>query len=297
MHASARHQRHAELVRRLIETAVDAGHEGHITLGALALDVGVSQWHLQRIFRRCTGVTPAQYTRALRSERFRQRLRGGECVSRAACSAGFASASRMHHVATAYMGMTPAAYRDGGGGVRIRYVIRQSPLAQLLIAATERGVCAIRAGDDVAILEDTLAAEYHNAELERVDDPRSFTEEFAAWVNSILEYVESGRPCLAVPVDVRGTEFQCRVWSALREIPHGETRSYGQVAAAIGAPTAVRAVANACAHNPVALVIPCHRVVRGTGALGGYAWGIERKKILLARECETRDRDAHDQQP
>lgn len=190
----------------------------------------------------------------------------------------------------------PAQYTRASHGVRIRYVIHQSSLAQLLIAATERGVCAIRAGDDARALESALASQYRNAERERVDDPASLSGEFAAWVGSILEYVESGRRCIAVPVDVRGTEFQCRVWSALREIPHGETRSYGDVAAAIGAPTAARAVASACARNPVALVIPCHRVVRDTGSLGGYAWGVERKKTLLAREREARDRDAHEQQ-
>jgi AraC family transcriptional regulator of adaptative response/methylated-DNA-[protein]-cysteine methyltransferase len=271
----------AFLDRRIAE----APHE-RVTLTALATAVGVSPHHLQRTFKRATGLTPAEYVRAARAERFREELRRGETVTRAAYGAGFGSGSRVYEGAGALPGMTPGANRRGGRGQRIRYLVLDSPLGRLLVGATERGVCAVALGDDDGALEAELAREYPNAERQRVDGPVPGTngDGLGSWAAAVLEQLTIPRPSVFVPTDVEGTEFERRVWTALQTIPAGQTRSYREVAAAIGAPNAVRAVASACARNRVALLIPCHRVVRTSGALGGYRLGLDRKRQLLDAE-------------
>jgi AraC family transcriptional regulator of adaptative response/methylated-DNA-[protein]-cysteine methyltransferase len=192
--------------------------------------------------------------------------------------AGYGSSSRLYENAGGRLGMTPATYRRGGRGVRINYTIAQCPLGRLLVAATEKGVCAVRLGDSDKELEAALRTEYSEAEITR--DDKSLGE----WVGALVDHLRGKHPRLDLPLDVQATAFQWSVWQKLKEIPYGSTRSYSEVARAIGRPSAVRAVARACATNPVALVIPCHRVVRENQSLGGYRWGIERKRALLERE-------------
>jgi AraC family transcriptional regulator, regulatory protein of adaptative response / methylated-DNA-[protein]-cysteine methyltransferase len=261
--------------------------EAHVdeppALGTLARAVGMSPSHLQRTFTRHVGVSPRKYAAALRADSLKAHLRAGATVSRATFDAGYGASSRAYDAAIAQLGMTPGAYRRGGKGVQIRYMIAATSLGRLLVAATERGVCAITLGDDDATLENALNSEYPQSTRTRVRGVRGDAQ-LRAWVAAVRAYIEGSQREIAVPLDVAGTPFQQRVWQALQGIPYGETRSYAQVAASIAAPSAARAVASACARNRVSLVIPCHRVVRGTGALGGYRWGLARKERLLARE-------------
>jgi AraC family transcriptional regulator of adaptative response/methylated-DNA-[protein]-cysteine methyltransferase len=267
--------------RKLIDQHVDRGVEGALPLDDLARAVGVSPWHLQRIFVDRVGLSPARYLRARRGERFKARLRTGDTVSRATYESGFGSSSRAYELADRHLGMTPAEYRRGGRGAQIRFRIVPTSLGAMLVAATSRGVCAVTLGDTADALENALAAEYPAATLVR---PAGSDTAFAAWVGAVAAYVDGGGASPKVPLDVGATAFQWRVWRALQEIPFGETRSYTDVAAAIGNPRAVRAVASACASNRLALLIPCHRVLRSDGALSGYRWGQERKRQLLERE-------------
>jgi AraC family transcriptional regulator, regulatory protein of adaptative response / methylated-DNA-[protein]-cysteine methyltransferase len=257
---------------------IDAHADERITLAALARETGVSPFHLQRVFRRELGVTPREYQQARRLDTLRAQLRRGQTVSRATYDAGFGSPSRVYEQA-ARLGMTPAVYRRGGEGLRIRFAVVATPLGQLLVAATGSGVCTVSLGDTDVQLERRLRAEFPRAVVERDDDGS-----LAGIVSKVLAHIRGDGPAHDLPLDVRGTAFQQQVWRALLAIPYGETRSYAQVAAAIGQPTATRAVARACATNPVAVVIPCHRVVRSDGGLGGYAGGVERKERLLAIE-------------
>jgi AraC family transcriptional regulator, regulatory protein of adaptative response / methylated-DNA-[protein]-cysteine methyltransferase len=252
-------------------------------LGALSRVVGMSASHLQRTFKREVGVSPRQYAAALRADRLKANLRAGATVSRATFDAGYGASSRAYDAATEQLGMTPGAYRRGGKGVHIRYMTAPTSLGRLLVAATERGVCAVTLGNDDASLENALNSEYPQSTRTRVRGTGG-DEQLRAWVAAVRAYLDGSEREIAVPLDVSGTPFQERVWDALQRIPYGETRSYTQVAESIAAPTAVRAVASACARNRVSLIIPCHRVVRGTGALGGYRWGLARKERLLARE-------------
>jgi len=252
--------------------------EGETTLAALGASLEVSPFHLQRTFKRVMGITPRQYADACRLDRFKSGVRAGERVTDAIYDAGYGSASRLYEHADDRLGMTPGEYRRGGDGTTIRYTLADSPLGRLLVAGTARGICVVSLGDTDAALVDALVREYPAAIRERDDAG------FGTQVAAILAHLRGDLPRLDLPLDVRATAFQWRVWEALRAIPPGETRSYMQVAAAIGQPTAARAVARACATNPAALVIPCHRVVREGGALGGYRWGLERKRTLLARE-------------
>lgn len=277
-------------------------------LAELARAVGVSAAHLQRAFTRAVGVSPARYAAALRAEQLRGALRTSATVSRATYEAGYGASSRAYEAAAAHLGMTPAAYRRGGAGVHVWWTVADSALGRLLVAATARGVCAASFGADDDALERALAAELPRAVRERVplddeetdasddaasdDVARSARRALRAWTRAIVRHVSGGAasdgaPIGDVPADAPGTPFQERVWAALRAIPAGETRSYAQVARAVGAPTAARAVARACASNRVALVIPCHRVVPAgaAGDAGGYRWGAERKRALLAREA------------
>jgi AraC family transcriptional regulator of adaptative response/methylated-DNA-[protein]-cysteine methyltransferase len=271
------HEQQATLIRQACEI-IEASAETPPSLAVLSRRIGYSPHHLQRMFRRVTGVSPRQYAEAVRAGRLKGGLRAGVPVTDALYDAGFGSASRLYERAPSELGMTPAAYRRGGRGVEVAYALARSPLGTLLVATTARGVCAVRLGDSAAALEADLRRELHAAALRR-DDAR-----LKPVVKRVLAGLERGGPDARLPLDIRATAFQRRVWQALCAIPRGETRSYGAIARAIGRPSAARAVGRACASNPVALVIPCHRAVRGDGALGGYAWGLSRKRRLLERE-------------
>ncbi len=264
----------AERARRWIE----AHAEERITLAALAEAVGAGPSHLQRTFTREIGMSPREYAAACRAARVKALLRDGADVTTALYHAGYGSGSRLYEQADARLGMTPGAYRRGGEGMRIAYDVVACSLGRVLVAATERGICTVSLGDSEEALAAGLAAEYPAARVER--DGAAV----GSWVEAVLASLDGGPPEGTVPLDVGGTEFERRVWDALRTIPPGETRTYGEVARSIGRPTAVRAVAAACAGNPVALVVPCHRVVRANGGLGGYRWGPARKRALLDRE-------------
>jgi AraC family transcriptional regulator, regulatory protein of adaptative response / methylated-DNA-[protein]-cysteine methyltransferase len=249
-----------------------------ITLERLARRVRVSPFHLQREFKRVMGVTPREFRDAERRKRLAQHLRSGDTVSRATYEAGFGSSSRVYESAAREMGMSPAAIRKGGAGQRMQFGIVPSPMGRLLVAYTEHGVCSVAIGDDDRALEADLRASFPKAEI------RPAGGALHDWISAIVASLEGHGSASAVPMDVQGTAFQVRVWNALQRIPRGTTLSYTEVARSIGQPTAVRAVARACATNPVALVVPCHRVIREDGSLGGYRWGLERKESLLARE-------------
>jgi AraC family transcriptional regulator of adaptative response/methylated-DNA-[protein]-cysteine methyltransferase len=263
-----------ERARRYIEQHPDQ----LLTLNALATEVGVSPFHLQRTFKRLIGVSPREYQDALRVTRFKSRLRAGDTVSRATYEAGFGSSSRVYERSHRTLGMTPAAYRRGGEGMRITYTTVASPFGKLLIGATELGVCAVALGDSDEALVRALQEDFPRALLARGDD------EHRDWVEEIVAHIGGGNVGLDVPLDVRGTAFQQQVWALLRKIPPGRTHSYAEIATLLGNPRATRAVARACASNHIAVMIPCHRVVRNDGAVGGYRWGVERKRRLLDRE-------------
>ena len=249
-----------------------------VTLVSLAREVGVSAFHLQRAFKRALGVSPREYRDAERRRRLADRLRKGDTVSRATYEAGFGSSSRVYERASVTMGMTPATVRKGGAGEKIQFSIVSSPLGRLLAAYTEKGVCAVTIGDSDRELERAFRADFPEAQIQAAGSA------IHEWIAAIVRSLEGDYSGVAIPLDAHGTAFQHRVWSALQQIPRGTTLSYSDVAKRIGQPSAARAVAKACATNPVALVIPCHRVVREDGSLGGYRWGIERKKQLLERE-------------
>jgi AraC family transcriptional regulator, regulatory protein of adaptative response / methylated-DNA-[protein]-cysteine methyltransferase len=265
---------------------LDSNRESRITLRELGRAVGMSPFHLQREFKKQFGVSPSEYVRAHRTARFRTLLREEATVSRASYAAGYGSSSRVYEGAAQHLGMTPAAYRRGGRGLDIRYAVVASPLGELLVAVTHRGVCAVKLGNSAAELERALHAEFSRATITRVNAGDE-------WLEAMVERVATHLPVNGVnadheiPLDVAGTAFQWRVWRALQRIPVGETRSYSAVARAIGKPKAVRAVAQACAANRVAVVVPCHRVVRDDGTLGGYRWGVEVKARLLGAEADS----------
>ena len=267
-------------VRRAVDRArnhLDANFDRPVTLAQLAAVCGLSPHHLQRGFKAVVGVSPREYQRARRLGRLKARLLEGETVSRATYDAGFGSPSRIYERARAELGMTPAAYRAGGQGIEIRFTTVATPIGELLVAATDRGVCAVTLGDDAATVEAALGREFPRAVVRRDDAGMHH------WAHEIASSL-AGAPLEPLPLDVPGTDFQWEVWRALQAIPPGSTRSYRDIAVAIGRPTSARAVAGACASNKVALLIPCHRVVRGEGTMGGYRWGVERKRALLERE-------------
>jgi len=264
----------------------DLGEE-RITLELLGEQSGLSPYHLQRKFKELLGLTPAQYIRARKSERLKRELKRGETVSRATFGAGYGSSSRVYGDSDKRLGMTPATYRRGGAGAHIDYVTAKTSLGTLLVGATDRGVCAVTLGNDAKTLEAALELEYPAATRTHVAAPSS---SLSGWVAEIIEAVDSDRVRLDIPFDIQASAFQWKVLHELQKIPFGETRSYGEIATAIGSPKAVRAVASACANNRAAVVIPCHRVVRQSGALGGYRWGLERKRQLIEKERATRDK-------
>ncbi len=266
----------AELVERAC-TILEEDAEEQLSLPRIARRLGVSGTQLQRTFKRVLGVTPRQYAEARRLARLKGGLREGRSVTDAMYDAGYSSSSRLYESAGEQMGMTPATYRRGGRGMRIQYTIAGCPLGRMLVAGTERGVCAVHLADTDAELGVALRGEFPEALIE----PDGGALE--GYVDQIRKHLDGVRPRMDIPLDIQGTAFQMRVWRALRDIAYGSTRTYAEIADAIGSPKAARAVGNACHNNPVPVIIPCHRVVAANG-LGGYGGGIERKKRLLATE-------------
>ena len=252
--------------------------DGHPSLATLAARLGGSPYHLQRNFKRLVGVTPREYAEACRLRTVKRALRRGGDVTGAMLNAGYGSSSRFYERAAPKLGMPPSVYQRGGAGMSIRYTVVDSPLGKLLVAATTRGVCAVAMGSSDGDLASALTREYPAATI------AADAGGLARWTAQIVEHLEGREPRLDLPIDVQATAFQWQVWQALAAIPFGETRTYGEIADAIGRPRAVRAVARACATNPVALAIPCHRVVPAAGREGGYRWVAGRKKTLLGRE-------------
>jgi AraC family transcriptional regulator of adaptative response/methylated-DNA-[protein]-cysteine methyltransferase len=254
---------------------MEAHLDERLTLDELGAVVSLSPQHLQKVFKRALGISPREYADARRMEHLKAQLKSGETVTSALYEVGFSSSSRLYE---REMGMTPATYRSGGKAMHIHYTVAACSLGWVLVGATERGICAVSLGDETAALEAALHEDYPAAVIEPDDGT------LAAWVDVLLKQLEGQAPHEELPLDIRGTAFQRRVWQALQTIPRGETRSYTQIAESIGQPEAVRAVAQACANNHVAVLIPCHRVVRQNGDLSGYRWGVARKAELLRRE-------------
>jgi AraC family transcriptional regulator of adaptative response/methylated-DNA-[protein]-cysteine methyltransferase len=270
----------AELTQRAIALI---GSSGKARLNELSSQLNISPFHLQRTFKKVMGVSPLQYAKAQRANQIKQELRTNGRVTDAIYNAGFESASRMYE--NKILGMTPTIYKKGGSGMKIAYTVLPCLLGRMLMAGTPHGICAIYLGDDDSKLEAELMHEYPNAGIEK-----HISSELRDWADAVLAFMERKADHASLgrlPLDVQGTAFQARVWQALRQIPEGQTRSYSDIAKAIGQPTAMRAVANACGANKACIVIPCHRVVREDGSLGGYAWGSERKAALLARERQS----------
>ena len=257
------------------------------SLARLAERAGLSRFHFQRTFRAVMGVTPKQFAEACRLQRLKGGLRARTRVTDAIYDAGYGSGSRVYERAGRQLGMTPGQYRDGGLEVRITYACAASPLGRLMVAATDRGVCFVQFADSDEALLRMLRDEYPRAHLEPMRTPRP--RQFAAWMLAVRDQLRGRAPRHDLPLDLRATAFRLEVWTYLQTIPRGRVASYADVAAAIGRPGAARAVAGACAANRVAVVVPCHRVIRGSGDLGGYRWGAERKRALLDAEREGRN--------
>jgi AraC family transcriptional regulator of adaptative response/methylated-DNA-[protein]-cysteine methyltransferase len=260
----------------LIETSEEAPD-----LEALAAEAGMSRFHFHRVFKEATGVTPRQYAAARRAERVRDALAEGRTVTDAIYAAGFASSAPFYAGADAVLGMRPKRFRAGGRGETILFAVGECSLGSILVAATDQGVCAISLGEGPEELVDELQDRFPHAELIGGD------REFDALEATVVGFVEAPGTGLGLPLHVRGTAFQHRVWRALTEVPAGTTLSYAEIAERIGAPQGARAVAQACAANPLAVAIPCHRIVRRDGGLAGYRWGVERKRRLLEREAAS----------
>ncbi|MEA2828728.1 MAG: AraC family transcriptional regulator [Actinomycetota bacterium] len=280
-------ERRAALVAaacRAIETAAERGDPTSVV--TLAAAAGMSRSHFHRGFKAVTGLTPKAYATEVRNRRVREALAGatgdtGRTITDAIYDAGFNSNGRFYATSAAALGMTPTAYRAGAQGLTVRFGVGQCSLGSVLVAATDAGVCAIFLGDDPDALVHDLEDRFRGATLTGGDAP------FEQWMAAVVALVDDPSTGLNLPLDVRGTAFQQRVWQALRAIPAGRTATYGEIAATIGAPTAVRAVAAACAANQLAVAIPCHRVVRTDGSLSGYRWGVDRKRLLLEREARS----------
>jgi AraC family transcriptional regulator of adaptative response/methylated-DNA-[protein]-cysteine methyltransferase len=260
---------------RLIDEAVDEPD-----LDTLAHACGMSRFHFHRVFKAHTGITPKAYAAERRAGRLKQELAQAPSVTAAAYDAGFNSSGRFYAASSGVLGMTPGQWRAGGGGETIRFAVAQCSLGALLVAATGKGICSILLGDDPDALVRDLQDRFPKAELIGAESA------FESTVAQVVAFVEAPRIGLDLPLDVRGTAFQQRVWQALRTIPAGRTVGYAELAAQLGMPQGARAVASACAANPVAIAIPCHRVVRNDGSISGYRWGVERKKTLLERESK-----------
>jgi AraC family transcriptional regulator of adaptative response/methylated-DNA-[protein]-cysteine methyltransferase len=261
---------------RLIEQA-----EREPSLEELANYAGMSRYHFHRVFKAHTGVTPKAYAAAQRAQRLRAQLTQKGAITRAIYAAGYNSNGRFYSRGAEHLGMTPAAFRAGGRGVAVQYAVGKCALGSVLVAATERGVCAILLGDNATALVRELRVRFPKAKLAPGD------VRFEQWVARVVSFVETPSIGLDLPLDIRGTAFQERVWQALRKIPLGSTATYAEIARRIGRPRSMRAVGTACGANPLALAIPCHRAVRSDGSLSGYRWGVERKRELLRREARA----------
>lgn len=274
MRADDARSKNVRAICRYIERHLDEP----VSLRTLSETFETSPFHLQRTFKAALGITPKEYADSCRMDQLKRNLQSGQTVTNALYQAGYSSSSRLYERASQHLGMTPDKYRRGAIGTAIRFTTAESPLGRMLIAATEQGICAIRFGESDIELEQGLRREYPFAARKRQD------ETLGVWKQQVLEHLRGQKLNSSLPLDIQATVFQRRVWSHLQTIPRGQTKSYSQVARAIGRPTATRAVARACATNSVALEIPCHRVVREDGGLGGYRWGIERKRKLLEME-------------
>jgi len=273
----------AERMQALCDVIRDRADSGEpLTLAVLAEHAGMSPGHLQRTFRSAIGVSPREFVESCRLEALKRGLRAGESVTDAIYDAGFGSSSRVYERADRRLGMTPKEYRAGGRNLAISYAVISTPVGRLLLGATDRGICFVQFGDRDTELVELLRQEYPAAALAKMKHTEH--PEFRRWVEALRAHLAGGEPLPELPLAVRASAFRLKVWRYLQSIPAGTTRSYTDVARGIGRPSAVRAVASACAANPLAVVIPCHRVIRADGALGGYRWGEERKRALLAAE-------------
>lgn len=267
----------ATLVSRAAKVLADSGEET-ARLESIAAKLKISPAKLRRAFHRMTGLSPRDFAEAARMDRFKKLLRAGKSITDALYECGFGSPSRIYEKTNSQLGMTPAAYKKGAPGMHIEYSITKSSLGQVLVAATERGISAIYLGENDKQLAAELRAEYPKAEL------TANSTSHGPWIREVLKRIDGDTPSVELPLDVQATAFQRRVWQELQKIPRGTTRTYTQVARALGKPNSVRAVARACATNPVSIVVPCHRVIRTDGQLAGYRWGLKRKQVLLERE-------------
>ncbi len=272
-------EHHIAVVAAACET-IETRDEAPV-LADLAHDAGMSQWHFHRVFKSVTSLTPGQYVRAHRATRVRQELESAQSVTRAMYDAGFQSPGAFYATTRNAIGMAPTSFRNKGQGERIQVAVRPTSIGYLLIAATDRGICTVTIGDNPETLMEEFAARFANAAISEAGP------ELDESISAVIDRVEHPSKHVDLPLDLRGTAFQHRVWNALRNIPVGSTATYSDIARQIDAPTSGRAVANACGANPLAVVVPCHRVVRKDGDLGGYRWGLERKRKLLDREQQT----------
>lgn len=265
---------------------IESHSDEPLKIDELAALVGMSRFHLQRVFKSAIGLTPKQYLDATRLKKLKKGLKEARDVAEAVYGAGYGSSSRVYEKADTRLGMTPNQYRQGGRGVKITHGTIGSPLGLIMIGATDRGLCFLQFGDTSSGLLKMIEKEYPEASISAM--PKPYHADFQKWVDGLNAYLAGTKPHLHLPLDIRATAFQIRVWKYLQSIPCGEVQSYQEVAAGIGQPRAVRAVANACSRNRVALVIPCHRVIRSTGELGGYRWGLARKRVLIDKERAVR---------
>jgi AraC family transcriptional regulator, regulatory protein of adaptative response / methylated-DNA-[protein]-cysteine methyltransferase len=265
-------------VARVLKVCRMMERDDSMSLERMATELDLSPFHLQRSFKAIVGVSPKKYSEAMRMEKFKSELRNGSDVVTATYEAGFGSGSRLYEKASEHLGMTPATYKKGGKGMKINYVVVECELGLMLVGRTSRGICSVTFGDSEATLAEGLTDEFPKAEIS-LDD-----KDLQAGITAIIKYISGKVRTLVLPLDLQATSFQLQVWEFLRKIPYGETRSYTQVAEAMGDKKKVRAVAQACARNRVAIIVPCHRVVASDGGLSGYRWGVERKKELLTRE-------------
>jgi len=268
------------LVRQVAETISSSTEDG-LRLSSLAARIGASPAKLRRAFRRVIGLSPKEFEQTLRLDRFKRMLREGSSITEALYACGYGSSSRLYEKTNTHLGMTPAAYRKGGAGMQIGYTVANTSLGKVLVGTTERGVSAVYLGESERVLVEALRKEYPKAEIVRVSGQHE------SWLKEIVRRVEGDAPRLDPPLDLQATAFQRRVWQELQKIPRGSTKTYTDVARALGMPRSVRAVARACATNPVSIVVPCHRVIRSDGNLAGYRWGLQRKQKLLEREAAT----------
>ncbi len=266
-----------ELIRRIC-VLIERNSDGPPVLAEIAKEAAMHPARLQRIFQKFTGISVRAYADAVRVRRLKQQLRKGNDVTTALYEAGFGSPSRLYEYSDRHLGMTPATYGRGGKGMEIRYATAKIPLGRILLAGTERGISAIYLGESDAPLVAALHKEYPQADI------RHEPARVSPWIRTVVSHLAGERPPLDLPIDVAATAFQRRVWEALQGIPYGTTQSYSEVARRLGRPTATRAVARACATNPISVLVPCHRVLRENGALGGYRWGLERKQALIDAE-------------